>query len=152
MRRLILDPRARGWGLRSEPQLYSGMCNSLGVSVCLCVCPSVRPCLSLDLGVRLSFALLGGCPGPGSHQNLRGGGVSCVHGHPPAAANAAPDPRNFPWLTWPRRKTAPTLSLHPEAGRNLLSPPGKAPREPAATFPGRRGTSDRRPAPAAPRV
>lgn len=67
---------------------------------------------------------------------------------PTSRREYGPDPRNFPWLTWPRRKTAPTLSLHPEAGRNLLSPPGKSPRELAATFsPGDEGRQTAGPRP-----
>lgn len=56
----------------------------------------------------------------------RGGGVFGVHTrHPPAAANTAPHPRNFPSPTGQRRKTATTLSLHPEARKQ----PPLAPRQ-----------------------
>lgn len=96
---------------------------------------SLSPGLPRSLSVPLSWPSTSGCvlrPSRGlprawfPTEPKRGGSVFGVHTrHPPAAANTAPHPRNFPSPTGRRRKTATTLSLHPEARKQ----PPLAPRQ-----------------------
>lgn len=135
---------------------YSGMCNSLRVSVCLCACVCVRPSVPVSVPPPRGASFVRpsrGLPRAWFPTEPKRRGRFLRPQTPTSRREYGPRPQKLSLADMATEENRSDPQPPPRGRKKPpLAPRQVSPRAGGHILPGRRGTSDRRPAPAAPGV